>query len=112
MDRINAAAGLSCFAVVPRDNAPQALFPLNLAFAPRREIRAKDFVANIHSLMRAFVIVVRQPLAIDVVELVKAQADKMVQALFLNDAYTRFAISVWRCNQLHLIGVLKHKLFV
>ena len=38
------------FAVVPRDNAAEALLPLDITFVCWREIRTKDFVANIRPL--------------------------------------------------------------
>ena len=64
-----AGAGLCSFPVVPGNNSAQPLFPLDLTFCSRREIRAQYLVSNICSLMRAFIVVIRQPLPIDVVKL-------------------------------------------
>lgn len=53
----------------------------DFAFACRREIGAKNLVADVFSLMRAVRVVVRHPFSIDVIKLIKAQAKEAVQAL-------------------------------
>lgn len=89
------------FAVIPRKDSAQPLLPLNLALVCGLEIRAKNLVPDILSLMRAFIIVIRQPFAIDVIQVIQTKTNEVVKALFLNDADTRFAIpvclgSTWR----------------
>ena len=56
-------------AIVPRDDSAQALFPFDYAFIRWCKIGAKNFVSDIHSLMRAFVVVIRQPFMVDMIKL-------------------------------------------
>lgn len=81
-------------AVVPRDNAAEPLFSLDLTFVSRLEIRTKNLVSDIYSLMRSFVIVIRQPFMIDMIKMIQAKTNKVIKALFLNDADTGFSVSV------------------
>ena len=104
--------GLCSIAVVPRNNSAQSLFPLDLAFGLGREIGAKNFVADIHSLMRTLVVIVRQPLPVDVIKLVKAHANEVIQAFPLNLSDITLAIRIWIMNQLHLVGALRRRVFV
>ena len=48
------------FAIIPRNDSAQPLFALDLALVRGLEIWMENLVANIHSLMRALVIVVRK----------------------------------------------------
>ncbi len=64
-----AGVGSSSFAVIPRNDSVQALLPLNRAFVGRPEVWAKNLVPDIHTLMRAFIVVVCQPLPVDVIKL-------------------------------------------
>lgn len=75
---------LCSFPVVPGNDSAQPLFPLNLTFVRRLEIRSQNLVANVHSLMRALVIIVRQPLSVDVVKLVEAYTEKVIQTFSFN----------------------------
>ena len=75
---------LRSVAIVPRNDSAQPLLSLDLALVRGLEIWTENLVANINSLMRALVIVVRNPLAVDVVKLVKAYAKEVIQTLALN----------------------------
>ena len=74
-----AGAGLSCIAVIPRDDATQPLLPFYFALGSRRKVWAENLVPNICTLMRTFVMVVRQPFAVDMIELFQRYANKMIQ---------------------------------
>jgi len=78
-----AGTELSGGAIVVRNDSTQSLFPLDFAFVFGREIRLKNLVVDIHSLMRALIMIVRQPLAVDVVELIQAYTNKVIKALAL-----------------------------
>lgn len=62
-------------AVVPRDNDAEPLFPLDLTFVSRLEIRRKNFISDIYSLMRAFVIVIRQPFMVNMIKTLQRTED-------------------------------------
>jgi hypothetical protein len=79
-----AGTGLSGVAVVVRNDSAQTLFPFNIALGRRSEIRPKNLVPDVRSLVRSLLMVVRQPLPVDVVKLVKAHAKEMVQTLAFN----------------------------
>ena len=49
-------------AIVPREDTAEALLPFDLTFGCWRKVRSENFVLVFFSLMRSFVIVVRQPL--------------------------------------------------
>jgi hypothetical protein len=85
-----AGVELRSVAIVPRDDSAQPLFALDLALVRGYEIRSKNLVPNIDSLVRAFVIIVCKPLAVDVVKLVEAYTEKVVQALALNFSNVAF----------------------
>src|SRR6056297_3342359 len=88
---------LSC-AFVPREYAAESFFAHNFAFADGRKIGAQNIVPDIFSLMRSLAVVVRHPFSVDVVELIKAQAKKAVQALMFirpNVALAK-SIGLWR----------------
>lgn len=87
-----AGMGLGCVAVIPRNDSAQTLFPLDLAFGCRRKAWSENLVPNIRTLMRAFVVVVRQPFAVDMVELFQRDTDKVVQTFpfsFANIAFDK-----------------------
>jgi hypothetical protein len=44
---------LDGFTVVPRYDTAESLFPLDLTFVGRLEIRTKNLISDIYSLMRA-----------------------------------------------------------
>jgi len=79
-----AGVQLGSVAVIPRNDSAQPLFPFNLALVRRFEIRTENLVPDIHSLMRALVIIVRKPLAVDVIKLIQAYAKEVVQAFSFN----------------------------
>ena len=81
-------------AVVPRDDSAQPLFPLDFAFVCGREVGAKSLVSDIHSLMRAFVVVIRQPFMVDMIKMIQAKTNEVVKALFFNDTDTGFGVPV------------------
>jgi len=64
---------LSC-AFVPREYAAEALVPHDFAFACGREVGTQNLIPDLFSLMRSVMIIVCQPLPVDLVELIKAQA--------------------------------------
>lgn len=99
-------------AVVPRDDSAEALFPLYLALVRGLKIWSKNLVPDIYSLMRAFVVVIRQPFMVDMIKMIQAKTNEVVKALFFNDTDTGFGVPVWIMNQLHLIGTLRRRLFV
>lgn len=72
-------AGLSGISVVVRNDSAQPLFPLNLALGRRSEIRPKNLVPDVRSLVRSLLMIVRQPLPVDVVKLVKTHAKERVR---------------------------------
>lgn len=74
-------AGLRSVAVVVRNDAAQLCCPLNLALIHRRKIDIKNVVADLLALMGPREIVVREPLPVDMVKVIKAQTDKVVKAL-------------------------------
>ncbi len=97
-----ARAESGSFAVVPRNDSAQTLSLFDLAFIGRREVGAKNLVPNIHTLMRSLIMVVRQPLVVDVIKLPQAYAVKMVQAFPFNLSDVALAIpirleSAYRC---------------
>ena len=49
------------FVVVPRDNTAEPLLPLDITVGHRRKIRSKNFTPDFFTLMRAMIVVVRQP---------------------------------------------------
>ncbi len=89
-----AGAGLSCIAAIPRDDATQPLLPFYFALGSRRKVWAENLVPNICTLMRAFVIVIRQPFAVYMVELFQRDTDEVIKTLFFYDADTCFGVSV------------------
>ena len=68
-------------AVIVRDDSAESCLSPNLAFVGRREIRTKNFVPDIFSLMRSMVVIIFQPFTVYVVQLIHAEADKMIEAL-------------------------------
>ncbi len=88
-----ATASGSC-AVVPRNDSAQSFFSPDFAFGSGRKIWPKNLVPDVFSLMRPVFVIVRQPFAVNVIQLIKAYADKMVQALFLKHADTAFDVSI------------------
>ena len=60
---------LSSFSIVIRDYSAKPLFSLYHAFVGRLEIRTKNLVSDIDSLMRAFVVVIREPFMVDMIKL-------------------------------------------
>ena len=89
--RFRVGTGLRGVAVVVRNNSAELFFPFDFAFGRRCEIRSKHLVSDIHALMRTMVVIVRQPFAIDVVQLLHAEAEKVVKALFFNFPDVTFA---------------------
>jgi len=73
---------LRSFAVIPRNDSAEALFSLNDAFVGRLEIRTKNFVPDIYSLMRPFVVVIRQPFMVDMIKMIQAKTNEVIKALF------------------------------
>ena len=82
-------AGLCSVAVVVRDNSTEPFFPFDFAVRCRREIGSKNLVSNIHTLMRSMVVIVRKPFAVNVIELLHAEAEKVVKTLsfYLSDIH-------------------------
>ena len=107
-----ATTGLRGFSVVVRDDSAELGFPFDFAFSRGCEINVKNGVADLFSLVRPCKIVMRQPFRINMVQVFKAQANKVVKALGFYGFYECFLETIWGCNQLHLMGNLKHKLFV
>ncbi len=89
-----AGAGLCGISVIPRNDSAQPLFPLDLTPVRGLEVWTKNLVPDIRTLMRSLIVVVRQPLPVDVVELVKAHANKVVQTFLLEHADAAFRIRV------------------
>lgn len=104
--------GASLRSIVPRNDSAESLLAFDLALVRGLEIRSKNLVSNIFSLMRSVVVIVFQPFATDIVQLIHTEADKRIKALAFNFSDIALTKSVWKCNQLHLMGNLKHKLFV
>ena len=107
-----AAIASGSLAVIPLYDSAESLFPFNFAFSCWREIWTKNLIPNVRSLMRSLFIVVGQPFTVDVIQLIQTHAKEVVQALPFCLPDIALDEIIWRCNQLHLIGVLKHKLFV
>ena len=105
-----ARAESGSIAVIPRNDATQPLFPLNLAPVRRCEVRPKNLVPDIRSLMGSLLVVVRQPFPVDVIKLVKAHAIEVVQALAFDFSDVALAIPIGhgrlnRCPKaFHLLG--------
>lgn len=87
--------GLSGGPVVIRDHSAETLLPFNLTLFGRAEVNIKHLVINLYSLMRTVEIVVIKPLSVNVVQMIKAEADKVVKTLFLNDTYAGFRVFVY-----------------
>lgn len=102
---------LSGFSVVPGNNSTKPLLPFNLAFVGRREVRAKNRVSDVLSLMRAMVIIICQPFPIDIVEMIKAEADEVIQSLFLKHADTALDVSVGLWNPHWSLGYFGSRVF-
>ncbi len=83
---ILARVELRSFAVVPRYDTAEALFSLNNAFIGWNEIGTKNLVSDIYSLMRPFVVVIRQPFMVTMIKMFQAKTNEVIKALFLNDA--------------------------
>ena len=83
----------SC-AVIVRDDSAEALFPLYLALVRGLKIWSKNLVPDIYSLMRAFVVVIRQPFMVDMIKMIQAKTNEVVKALFFNDPDTGFGVPV------------------
>ena len=109
---MQAATGLRGGAVVVRDNPAELRFPFDLALVRWSKINIKNIVVDLLTLVGSREVVVREPLPVDIIEVVNAQADKVVETLLFYGRNIGLRVSVWRCNQLHLMGNLKHKLFV
>jgi hypothetical protein len=77
-----------CFAVIPRNNSAQPLFPFNFALVGRNKIHPKNLVPDIRPLMRSVFIIIQQPLVVDIVKMVQAEANKIIKALsfYFSDA--------------------------
>ena len=100
-----AGTDLCGVAVVVGNYSAEPLFPFDFAFGSRRETGAKNLVPNIQTLMRAMVVVVRKPLAINVVQLVFAEAEKIIEAFPLNlsNCSTRKTHSPWESTRVFLL---------
>ncbi len=94
-------AGLSGVTVIVGNDSAQPLFPLNFALSRWAEIGAKNLVPDIGALMRSLLIIVREPFPVDVVKLVKAHAEKVVQTLpfYLSDVIFRKRIRHGRAHR-------------
>ena len=86
--------------------------PEGMPLRSRAQLNIKHVVSDIHTLMGFGEVVMRQPFMVDMIKMTQAESNEVVKTLFLDDADAGFGIPVWRCNQLHLMGNLKHKLFV
>jgi hypothetical protein len=67
------------------------LFSLNRAFVSWREVGAKTLVSDIYSLMRPFVVVMRQPFLVDMIQ---AKINEVVKNLFFIDTNRGLGISI------------------
>ncbi len=99
-------------AVVPRNDTAESLFPFDFTFTRWSKINIQNLVADFLALMGAGKVVMRQPLPVNVFKVINAQTDKVVKALRFYGGNIAFRESIWRCNQLHLMGDFKHILFV
>ena len=77
---------LGSIAVVVRDYSAETLFPFNLTCVGGAEVNIKHLVLNLFSLMWVVEVVVIKPLFVNVVQMIKAETDKVVKALFLTMA--------------------------
>ncbi len=66
--------------------------PDGMSLRCRAQLRAKNHIANVRSLAGSLRVVVFQPLMIDLVEMLKAEASNVIRALFLEYVDTAFGI--------------------
>lgn len=82
------------FSMVVRDNSAELCFLFNFADIRWPKINIENLVANLFALMGSREIVMRQPFAIDMIKMLKAQADKVIKTLRLYGRDVRFGVSI------------------
>ena len=72
---------LRSVAIVPRDDSAESLFPFDFALIDRPEVNVQHVVSDINTLMGSLLVVVGKPFAVDVIKVIQAEVNKVIQAL-------------------------------
>ena len=74
-------------AVIVGDDSAESFLSFNFALIRRFKVRAKNFISDIFSLMRSVVVIIFQPFAVDIGQLIHAEADEMIQTFSFTEKH-------------------------